>query len=124
MITPLHRIIIFVADVETCAAFYRDVFGFTALPSDHPPTEWIELDTGGCRLALHKARGPNGAIDTPTGSAVHPHKIVFYAEDVEAARAAVVARGAIMGDVRNFGSLTLCDGQDPEGHVFQISNRR
>ena len=124
MVIPLNRVIIFVGDVQKCARFYSDVFGFTAVPSEHASTEWIELDTGGCRLALHKARGPDGPIDSPTGSPMNPHKIVFFAEDVEAARAAVVARGAVMGDVRRFGSLVLCDGKDPEGHVFQICNRR
>jgi len=54
---------------------------------------------------------------------MNPHKIVFFAEDVEATRATLVARGAVMGDVRRFGELVLCDGQDPEGHVFQICNR-
>ena len=121
---PLHRVIIFVADVPKCARFYADVFGFTMLPSDQPPQEWIELETGGCRLAFHKARGPKGPINKPTGSATSPHKIVFYAEDVDAARAALVARGATMGKALKCGALVLCDGRDPEGHAFQISNRR
>ena len=121
---PLHRIIVFVADVEKCAQFSADVFGFTILPSDQPPGEWIELETGGCRLAFHKARGPKGPITKPTGSPTSPHKIVFYAADVEAARAAVVARGATMAKVLKCGTLVLCDGRDPEGHAFQISNRR
>ena len=124
MNTPLNRIIIFVGDLQKCAKFYTDVFGFTALASDHPSDQWVELETGGCRLALHKAHGPDGPIDSPTGSATNPHKICLYAEDVEAARAAVVARGAAMGDVKKFGTLVLCDGRDPEGHVFQLSNRR
>lgn len=122
MVIPLNRVIIFVGDVQKCARFYADVFGFTALPSTHAAAEWAELDTGGCRLAFHKAHGPDGPVDAPTGSPMNPHKVVFFAEDVEAARAAVVARGAVMGDVRRFGTLTLCDGTDPEGHVFQISN--
>jgi len=54
---------------------------------------------------------------------MNPHKIVFYCEDVAEVRAQLVAKGAKVGDVRTFGKLTLCDGQDPEGHVFQISNR-
>jgi len=123
MLAPLNRIIIFVGDVEKCARFYTECFGFTALSGDHAAAEWMELDTGGCRLAFHKAHGTHGPIDKPTGSSMNPHKIVFYAEDVAAARAAVVARGALMGEIRTFGSLRLCDGQDPEGHVFQISNR-
>jgi predicted enzyme related to lactoylglutathione lyase len=123
MLMPLNRVIIFVADVQRCARFYTDVFGFAPLPSDHSATDWMELETGGCRLAFHKAHGADGPIDSPTGRSSNPHKVCFYCEDVEAARAAVVARGAHMGSVRTFGSLSLCDGQDPEGHVFQLSNR-
>ena len=123
MPVPLHRVIVFVADVQKCAQFYCDVFGFKALSSDQPAAEWIELETGGCRLAFHKARGPKGPINKPTGSATNPHKIVFFADDVDAARAAVVARGATMGKVLKCGKLVLCDGRDPEGHAFQISNR-
>jgi predicted enzyme related to lactoylglutathione lyase len=123
MPTPLTRVIIFVGDVQKCATFYQNVFGFTPLKSDHPSDDWLELDTGGCRLAFHKAHGPSGKIDAPTGSMNNPHKIVFFAANVEAAQAQAVARGAMMGQVRKFGSLVLCDGQDPEGHVFQLCNR-
>ena len=96
MPTPLNRVIIFVGDVQRCARFYTDVFGFKPLSSDHASAEWMELDTGACRLALHKAHGPDGPIDSPTGSPMNPHKIVFYAEDVEAARATLVERGAVL----------------------------
>src|SRR5262252_1933187 len=120
-LTPLKRVIIFVRDVRTCAQFYIDVFGFTIVPGGEldDPDEWIELETGGCRLAMHKAHGGKG----PTGGKMNPHKIVFYAEDAEAARAGVIERGAKMGKVHKYGSLVFSDGKDPEGHVFQISNR-
>jgi predicted enzyme related to lactoylglutathione lyase len=124
MIAPLNRIIIYVGDVETCANFYRDVFGFTALPNTLPAREWLELETGGCRLAFIKAHGPDGPINSPTGGPTNPHKIVFFVEDVFAARAELIAKGAKMGNACTFGSVVLCDGSDPEGHVFQLSNRR
>jgi catechol 2,3-dioxygenase-like lactoylglutathione lyase family enzyme len=60
MPTPLNRVIIFVADVRKCADFYRHVFGFKTVPGGDEG--WQELDTGGCRLAFHKAHGPNGTI--------------------------------------------------------------
>jgi predicted enzyme related to lactoylglutathione lyase len=123
MLAPLKRIIIFVGDVKKCAEFYRNAFGFTTVPDPAPASEWIELETGGCRLALHKARGKHGPINTPTGGPENPHKIVFYASDIAAARAELIAHGAVMGKIKTFGALTLCDGHDPEGHVFQISNR-
>jgi predicted enzyme related to lactoylglutathione lyase len=124
MTIPLNRVIIFAGDVQKCARFFQDVFGFTAVPSDHPADEWIELETGGCRLAFHKAHRPDGPLDSQSGIAMRPHKIVFYAEDVEATRAHLLSRGVAMGAVRKFGQLVLCDGQDPEGNVFQISNRK
>lgn len=120
----LNRVIVFVGDVQTCARFYVDVFGFTIVSDDPASSEWVELNTGACRLALHQARGPDGPITAPTGGEMNPHKIVFFADDVEAARATLIARGATLGDVRHFGQLVVCDGQDPEGHVFQISNGR
>ena len=116
---PLGRVIIFVGDVQRCAQFYQDVFGFKVVPSGEPAEGWMELDTGGAGLAFHKARGVKG----PTGSSENPHKIVFYAKDVVKARAEVVAKGAKMGKVIEYGDLRFCDGKDPEGHVFQISNR-
>ena len=119
MKAPLHRVIIFVFDVQACAQFYVSVFGFSRIATDDP-ADWQELETGGCRLAFHKARGVNG----PTGSQDHPHKIVFFAENVAAARELAVAHGAEMGQIKTFGSLILCDGQDVEGHVFQLSNRQ
>jgi predicted enzyme related to lactoylglutathione lyase len=118
MRAPLHRVIIFVYDVQACAQFYVRVFGFGAIATDDP-SEWQELETGGCRLAFHKARGVTG----PTGSEEHPHKIVFFASDIAATRERAVAHGAVMGQVRTFGSLTLCDGRDVEGHMFQLSDR-
>jgi catechol 2,3-dioxygenase-like lactoylglutathione lyase family enzyme len=124
MLAPLNRIIIFVGDVQKCAGFFRDAFGFTVVPSVSPASEWIELETGGCRLAFHQAHGPNGPIQSPTGGPMNPHKIVFYTEDVATAREELMAKGAPMGDVVTFGAVTVCDGQDPEGHVFQICNRR
>jgi catechol-2,3-dioxygenase len=39
-----------VGDVEKCARFYRNVFGFTALPSK--TRDWSELEIGGCPAGL------------------------------------------------------------------------
>ena len=39
-------------------------------------------------------------------------------------REELLRRGAPMQEVETFGGLVVCDGWDPEGHRFQISNRR
>ena len=66
---PLNRVIIFCGDVGRCAHFFRDAFGFAVVRSERPSKDWLELETGGCRLAFHKARGPDGPIDEPTEDA-------------------------------------------------------
>ena len=123
VVAPFRRIIVFVGDVDRCAEFYSRVFGFQLLENGDDPGVWRELDTGEARLAFHKAHGPDGPVDGPTGSPHNPHKIVFYSEDVEGTRETLIARGAEMGPVQIFGDLHLCDGADPEGHPFQVSNR-
>jgi len=123
VLAPLRRVIVFVADVQLCATFYRTMFGFREIPSSYPPSEWAELDAGGCKLAFHKAHGPEGPIESPTGSSADPHKLAFFAEDVVAVRSALVAAGVRMDGVLRYGDLVLCHGHDPEGHIFQITNR-
>ena len=113
MIAVMKRVIVFVADVEKCADYYRAMFDLSPIENDLAADEWA------CRLAFHKAHGVYG----PTGSSADPHKIVFYAEDVGAVQQELVRRGAPMEEVKTFGDVLLCDGTDPEGHCFQISNR-
>lgn len=123
MLSPLYRVIIFVSDVQKCAAFYKRFFGLAPLETAEP-TEWQEMDAGGVRLAFHRAYGPSGPIKKATGDSMHPHKIVFYAEDVEAKRTELVIGRIPMGKIMRSGDLVMCDGSDPEGHRFQISNRK
>ena len=117
----LNRIIIFVGNVDKCAKFYQDIFGFTVKPGRTP--EWVELDTGGCTLAFHQARKNGTKASERTGSATNPHKIVFSSKNVEKTRTELIAKGVKMGAVVKFENLIFCDGTDPEGHKFQISNR-
>lgn len=108
----LRRAIIFTRDLAGMTRFYRDVIGLTVIETSQG---WVDLDAGGSRVALH---GTNA--DMPEG----PIKLAFFAEDVAAMRAALVARGASsFGPVKAFGELHLCDGFDPDGNAVQLSNR-
>ena len=122
MLAPINRIIVFVGDVQRCVDFYRDTFDLAPVPGSHDPAVWQEMETGGCRIAFHKAYGPDGPIDNPTGGPNIPHKVVFRAEDVPAMREELIRRGAPMGELQRSGDVSHCDGHDPEGHRFQISS--
>jgi catechol 2,3-dioxygenase-like lactoylglutathione lyase family enzyme len=113
---PIRRLILFTHRLAAMRDFYRDVIGMTVVEEDKG---WIDLASGGCNIALHAAAKPATDID---GTDM-PHKITFYAEDVAAARADLVARGAKLGMIKTFGTLHLCDGADPDGNRVQLSNR-
>ncbi len=108
----LSRIILFTADMARLTAFYRDVIGLRIVSEE---AGWVELAAGACTIALHKGNPKPGS---------RPPKLVFHAEDVAAARAALVARGAAdIGPVKSSPAFAMCDGRDPDGNPFQLSSR-
>lgn len=111
----MRRLILFVQDVPAMGAFYRDVLGLKLKASPDDPEHWLEFDAGGCSIALH-----DGGVPKPSRRAP---KLVFYADDVNAVRTALIARGLRMGRVQSSDELRFCDGKDPEGNPFQISDR-
>jgi catechol 2,3-dioxygenase-like lactoylglutathione lyase family enzyme len=97
--------------MEAMAAFYEQRIGLKVLSREDG---FVDFDAGGARLALHRG--------TPNPSRT---KICFYAPDVSKARGELVGRGVKMSRDPGPGSgLKLCDGKDPEGNVFQLSNRK
>jgi predicted enzyme related to lactoylglutathione lyase len=115
MIGKITTIILFVKDVPGVAEFYRDILGFKVIDIIDP--EWTEIDCGSCRIGLHKI-GKAGNIKKETGV-----KIAFGVKDVTKSKALIESRGHKMGKIVTFGELNFCDGSDPEGNKFQISNR-
>ena len=101
----LARVILFVRNMATMTAFYRDVLG---LPVKSEEQGWVEFDG----FALHRGASKPGST-----------KLAFGSKDVVQTREELIARGARMGKLKDYGGLVLCDGKDPEGNLFQISNR-
>ena len=112
----MKRVILFVRDVPTVGAFYRDVLGLSEVVSPDDPKEWLEFDAGACTIALH-----HGGVATKGRS--RPPKIVFYSEDVGKTRAELIAKGAKFGPIQTTENFQFCDGRDPEGNHFQLSSR-
>ena len=110
----LKRIVIFATNVPATAGFYTHVLGLVPA-SDASDPNFIELSAGGCSIAIHLGKPIAKKRGTP--------KLVFGAKNVEAVRRELVERGAKMGRISVSKGLRLCDGEDPEGNIFQISNR-
>ena len=116
-ISAMSRITLVVQNMMAVTEFYRDVLQLKPIfDLDVQPPQWIEFNTGPCRLALQSAEKVDGVPSTYS-------KIVFYADDVEKARKELLERGAPMSAVEEDGRFQYCDGHDPEGNKFQISNR-
>jgi catechol 2,3-dioxygenase-like lactoylglutathione lyase family enzyme len=108
MTLRITRLILFARNVPALVRFYRDTLGLRLRTEE---VGWAELDAGGCRLALHRGRSGKAA------------KIVFGSRSVDRDRAKLLGRGVRMGPVRISGRIRFSDGRDPEGNVFQLSNR-
>jgi catechol 2,3-dioxygenase-like lactoylglutathione lyase family enzyme len=107
----ISGITLFTSEMEKMAAFYRDVLGLKLI-EDTPG--WKRFDAGTCRLALHKGKSRVGA---------RAPKIGFYAKDVAKAKVWLESRGAKLGAIQSFEQIAFCNGKDPDGNTYAITNR-
>ncbi|MBS1517349.1 MAG: VOC family protein [Bacteroidetes bacterium] len=115
MAEKISRVILFVNDVSNCAEFYKKVLKLKVIGKEDPG--WTELNAGSCSLALHKTGGKG------RGKFHNNFKIVFYKKDVKKAKISLEKKGVKMGKIFIFDGMSFCDGSDPEGNRFQISDR-
>jgi catechol 2,3-dioxygenase-like lactoylglutathione lyase family enzyme len=106
----LRRVILFVDDLNAMTDFYEKKLG---LRVSNREEGFVDFDAGGTKLALH------AGVSNPGRT-----KICFFAADVSKARQELIDRGVRMGKDPGPGEgIKLCDGKDPEGNTFQLSNR-
>jgi catechol-2,3-dioxygenase len=108
---PVARVILFTAQMDTMTHFYGTVLGLKKISEEKG---WREFAAGGINIALHSG---------PSSPGRKGPKIAFQTNDVTAARAALIAKGAKFGKVRQGEVFCLCDGKDPDGNPIQLSNR-
>jgi catechol 2,3-dioxygenase-like lactoylglutathione lyase family enzyme len=108
---PVARVILFTGQMEAMSHFYGTVLGLKLISEEKG---WREFAAGPVSIGLHSG---------PSSPGRKGPKIAFKANNVAAARAALVARGAKFGKVREGEVITLCDGKDPDGNPIQLSNR-
>ncbi len=105
------RIILFTAQMEIMSRFYGEVLGLKQVTNEKG---WREFAAGSVRIGLHSGPATPGRRGP---------KIAFYAKDVVAERARLVARGVKFGKVCDTGVFAMCDGKDPDGNPIQLSSR-
>ncbi|WP_176057391.1 VOC family protein [Paraburkholderia sp. BCC1876] len=119
---PLHmsRLILYVHDVALLKSFYQTHF---ALPvSEEIEHEWVVLQAGAVEIALHRVGEPYRKLSAkPNHSNA---KLVFSVESgLTELHDKLMRAGVPMRGLKRYDGFPqwMCDGEDPEGNVFQLS---
>jgi catechol-2,3-dioxygenase len=121
----LASIIIFVQDIENLKPFYIDILQLEIIEDASPG--WLLLKAGNCNIGLHKIGA--GYIDDNKEQFKFDNntKIVFEIdEDINLLRTQFLLKNVKIGEVKTFDNYDfhICDGEDPEGNVFQLKQKR
>lgn len=115
--------IVYAKDLERMVDFYEGAIGFnvTERAEGH-----VVLSLGDMQLVMLRIPAPIAAsiqlTDPPALREDTPIKLVFLA-DIDAVRAAAEGYGGAMMPAStewSFQGLRVCDGNDPEGNIFQL----
>ena len=118
----LKRIILYAQDVKRLREFYQEILGL--MPIEEITDEWAVLRAEVGELALHRVGKPYRVKDTESWRVQSNGKLVFEVDrDLEEFRQELMEKGVPMREVNSFPGFPylLCDGEDPEGNVFQLS---
>ena len=121
----LDTIILYVQDVEKLKSFYTGIFKLEII--EEYESVWTLLKAGNGKIGLHKTgdrylekiKG-DFHVDNNT-------KIVFeIEEDINKARKNLLNQNVPMREIKTFDNygFWLCDGEDPEGNVFQLKQKK
>ncbi|WP_293310133.1 VOC family protein [Pedobacter sp. UBA5917] len=120
----LDTIILFVKDVAHLKSFYTGVLKLEVL--EETPSEWLLLKAGSCNIALHKIG--DQYLDKNKGlfKSGNNTKLVFEVDNITDLRDYLLGEKVQINEIKTFPDYAywLCDGEDPEGNVFQLKQRK
>jgi catechol-2,3-dioxygenase len=126
-ITRLNHAVLYVRDVATSVAFYRDVLGFRPVPIGpegftgaaflQAPDSTNDHDLG--LFEVGDAAGPSGAGRTTVGLYHLAWEVDTLAE-LERVAASLTAAGALVG-ASDHGTTKSLYGHDPDGLEFEVA---
>jgi catechol-2,3-dioxygenase len=121
----LHTIIIFVKDVDMLQEFYINTFQLSVV--EEIKHEWVLLQAGNCKIGLHKMGEQLVHANKDMSSFESNTKLVFEIEEnIYVMRELLLQKNVKMREVKQFdgSDYLLCDGEDPEGNVFQLQQKK
>lgn len=121
----LDTIILYVQNVDNLKAFYANTFNIKIV--EEYQSLWALLDAGTCKIGLHKIGEQYWDESKGTFKFDSNAKIVFETdEELNEVRKYLINQNVAMREIKTFNDYHywLCDGEDPEGNVFQLKQRK
>ncbi|CAE6824140.1 VOC family protein [Paraburkholderia haematera] len=120
MFVTMTKLILYVRDVALLKSFYQTHFDLPV--TEEIKGEWVVLKAGEVEIALHRVGEAfrDKAPKTNTSNS----KIVFSVQSgLPELRERLVSAGVPMRNLKRYDGFAqlMCDGEDPEGNVFQLS---
>lgn len=121
----LDTIILYVQNVDNLKSFYTKMFNLEVIETYE--STWALLKVGDGKIGLHKIG--EAYWDESKGAFKFDNntKIVFEIDaDIHHFRAQLLDQQVAMRELKTFDNYDywLCDGEDPEGNVFQIKQKK
>jgi catechol-2,3-dioxygenase len=121
----LDTIIIFVQNIEVLKDFYVGVLELEVI--EDYDSGWLLLKAGNCHIGLHKIGEQYSEGNQEAFKFDNNTKIVFEVdEDLYQLREKLLAQQVSIQAIKTFDNYNylLCDGEDPEGNVFQLKQKK
>jgi len=116
-----NSLIIFVRDVDQLKSFYTGIFNLQVI--EEIKSEWLLLNAGSCNIALHKIGQQylENAGEFP-GQGSNTKMVFDVEEDIYQLRDRLLSIGVALQEIKTFDNFDyfICDGEDPEGNIFQL----
>lgn len=121
----LDSIILYVQNVPNLKSFYCNTFNLKVV--EEYESLWVLLAAGHTKIGLHKMGDQYLPADGKPFKFNNNTKLVFEInQDLIAVRTQFIDQGIPMREIKTFDNYDfwLCDGEDPEGNVFQLKQRK
>lgn len=121
----LDTIILYVQNVDRLKSFYMDVFKLEVLETYE--STWALLKAGQGKIGLHQIGAQYWDESKGAFKFDNNTKIVFEIdEDIHEMRDQLLAQNVQLREIKTFDNYDywLCDGEDPEGNVFQLKQKK
>ncbi len=121
----LDTIILYVQNVDRLKSFYADILKLEII--EEHQSVWTLFNAAGGNIGLHKI-GEQYSAHLKAGHKFDNNaKIVFETDDdINEVRKQLLCQNVAMREIKTFENYDywLCDGEDPEGNVFQLKQKK